>query len=186
MWQACDVHVTPMWHACDVHVLLLAVVLVYDFHPASKTMKEAHLKHSKRMCKFYFQNQMHKNTSPLTGPASPPPPPPRPHPTAPLPEDLVWEYIVQLASALRLIHGNHLALRCLDPSKILVTGPRRLRISCAGIVDILTFDAVSPPQPPAMHQVRPRPVSSLVSIPSHSPPSLPPSSSKVTYSPWVR
>lgn len=75
-------------------------------------------------------------------------------PVAPLPEELVWDYVVQLASALRLVHSNQLALRCLDSSKVIVTSRHRLRVSCTGVMDILTFDALTPQHSPAMHQVK--------------------------------
>ena len=73
-----------------------------------------------------------------------------------MPEELVWDYVVQLASALRLVHSSHLALHCLDASKVLLTSRHRLRISCAGVVDILTFDSLSSPHSPSMQQVRMR------------------------------
>lgn len=46
-------------------------------------------------------------------------------PAAWLPEDLVWDYVIQLVSALRLIHSNGLALRCIDATKVLLTGQHR-------------------------------------------------------------
>lgn len=73
---------------------------------------------------------------------------------APLPEDLVWDYIIQLASALRLIHGSHLSVRCLDPTKVLVTTRHRLRVNCGAVIDILTFDPSAPPLSPTMNQVK--------------------------------
>lgn len=57
-----------------------------------------------------------------------------------LPESTVWNYIVQLTSALRVIHAAGLACRTLDPSKILVTGRLRLRLSSLAIADVLSFD----------------------------------------------
>lgn len=68
-------------------------------------------------------------------------------PTAPLPEDLVWEYVIQLVSALRLVHSANLALRCIHPTKLLLTSPHRLRISCAGIMDIVSTTANTLPTP---------------------------------------
>ena len=65
----------------------------------------------------------------------------------------MWDYVVQLASALRLVHSNQLALRCLDSSKVIVTSHQRLRVSCTGVVDILTFDTLAPPHSTAMQQV---------------------------------
>lgn len=74
----------------------------------------------------------------------------------PLPESLVWSCLVQLASAVRAVHGNGLAVRTLQLNHILCTqenimsvassGPYglprlRLRINCIGIVDVLEFEA---------------------------------------------
>lgn len=42
-----------------------------------------------------------------------------------LPEPLIWNYIIQLTSALRLIHSNALACRSLDPTKIILTSKNR-------------------------------------------------------------
>ena len=58
-----------------------------------------------------------------------------------LPESLVWNYVIQLTSALRSIHAANLASRTLDPTKILVTGKSRLMLNCGGILDVLSFDS---------------------------------------------
>lgn len=42
--------------------------------------------------------------------------------TTPFSEDILWSYICQLVSALRVMHAQGLACRCIYPSKILVTG----------------------------------------------------------------
>lgn len=75
-------------------------------------------------------------------------------PSASLPEDLVWDYVIQLVSALRLVHGNNLALRCVGPTKILLTGKQRLKVTGAGIMDILNFDStLSQSHSTTMYQV---------------------------------
>jgi PAB-dependent poly(A)-specific ribonuclease subunit 3 len=61
-----------------------------------------------------------------------------------LPEGVIWNYIIQLTSALRVIHAAGLACRTLDPTKILLTGRSRLRLSSLAISDVLTFDSTSP------------------------------------------
>ena len=45
--------------------------------------------------------------------------------TGPVAEDLLWEYVIQLVSALRVVHGAGLALRCIDSTKVLLTGRQR-------------------------------------------------------------
>jgi PAB-dependent poly(A)-specific ribonuclease subunit 3 len=57
-----------------------------------------------------------------------------------LPEAIIWNYIIQLTSALRCIHGAGLACRTLDPTKILVINKTRVLLNCVGIFDVLTFD----------------------------------------------
>ena len=57
-----------------------------------------------------------------------------------LPESMIWNYIIQLTSALRYIHAAGLACRTLDPTKILVLGRNRLLVNCGGIFDVLTYD----------------------------------------------
>lgn len=42
-----------------------------------------------------------------------------------LSESTIWSYIIQLTGALRVIHSSGLACRCLDPSKVLLTGLSR-------------------------------------------------------------
>ncbi|KAB5589808.1 PAB-dependent poly(A)-specific ribonuclease subunit 3 [Ceratobasidium theobromae] len=88
----------------------------------------------------------------FSGPFSPQfPPQMQPRPTAsgsipfsqqvgaqPLDERTLWTYLLQLASAVRVVHARGMALRCLDPKRVLVTGVGR--INTVGIVDILMYD----------------------------------------------
>ncbi|KAI8813107.1 hypothetical protein BJ742DRAFT_521287 [Cladochytrium replicatum] len=65
------------------------------------------------------------------------------HPMPPVAEKIIWSYVTQLASALKTIHGAGLAARTLEPSKILVTSKNRIRISCCGILDMITYDGTN-------------------------------------------
>ena len=58
----------------------------------------------------------------------------------PVSEDTLWSYLVQMVSALRVIHKVNLACRVIHPTKILITGKNRIRISGVGILDVLTYD----------------------------------------------
>lgn len=76
-----------------------------------------------------------------------------------MPERTLWSYIIQLASAIQEVHDAGLAVRVMDPTKILVTGKNRyetniirrpvnhphpsprVRISSCCLIDILTYDA---------------------------------------------
>ncbi|KAK8803653.1 hypothetical protein WA158_001347 [Blastocystis sp. Blastoise] len=54
-----------------------------------------------------------------------------------LTEDLLWCILIQLLSAIYLIHTQHLACRCINEMYILETGRNRFRIGSCGINDIL-------------------------------------------------
>lgn len=41
---------------------------------------------------------------------------------------------------MKEVHSNHLAIRTLDASKVLVTGKNRIRINCCGILDVVSYD----------------------------------------------
>lgn len=121
------------------------MIFVYDYHPGSETLLMKHFTPSE----------------PLNGYADPfsaDPTAPRPYShqknallrqqhgggSGMLPEGVIWNYIIQLTSALRVIHAAGLACRTLDPTKILLTGRSRLRLSSLAISDVLTFDTTSP------------------------------------------
>ncbi|KAG9087780.1 PAB-dependent poly(A)-specific ribonuclease subunit 3, partial [Ceratobasidium sp. 370] len=56
----------------------------------------------------------------------------------PVDERLVWTYLLQLASAVRATHARGMAVWCLDPRRVLVTGIGRVRINAVGIIDIMS------------------------------------------------
>lgn len=60
-------------------------------------------------------------------------------PTQHVTEAKLWQYMTQIANALRSIHAAGLAARIIDPSKILVTGPDQIRLNACGIKDVLDF-----------------------------------------------
>lgn len=55
-------------------------------------------------------------------------------------EEFLWMIIIQVLSALRIIHANNLAARTIYSSKILVNDQQRIRINCVGIDDYFHFD----------------------------------------------
>lgn len=75
--------------------------MVYDFHPNSVNLEEEHLNQE------IMAMTSRRKSSP------------------PIPERLLWSYITQLANALKAVHSSGLALRGLDPSRILLTGKNR-------------------------------------------------------------
>ncbi|EWM27769.1 pab-dependent poly -specific ribonuclease subunit 3, partial [Nannochloropsis gaditana] len=54
-----------------------------------------------------------------------------------LPEKLLWSFVTQLVSAIRAVHAAQAACRMLHPNHVLVTTGARLRLGCAGVVDVL-------------------------------------------------
>lgn len=98
---------------------------MYDYHPGSETLLNKHFSQT-------------ENLNGYTDPFSSDPNAPRPYShqkntllrqqqNNKLPEHVIWNYIIQLTSALRVIHTNGLACRALDPTKIILTGRSRLR-----------------------------------------------------------
>lgn len=59
---------------------------------------------------------------------------------SPIPEQLLWSYIIQLTSALHAVHTAGLTCRIIDLTKIIVTGKSRLYLSGVGILDMLDVD----------------------------------------------
>lgn len=55
-------------------------------------------------------------------------------------EQVLWGYVVQIASALRSIHAANLAARCLEASKVLLTGKNRVRLSACSVLDVVHHD----------------------------------------------
>ncbi|XP_055690209.1 PAN2-PAN3 deadenylation complex subunit PAN3 isoform X2 [Lutzomyia longipalpis] len=110
-----------------------SLVLVYDYHPGSQTLLSK-----------YFTPSVETNgyTDPFSGEARP-----FSHKSSlqrtvngpMLAENEIWFIIMQLTAGLRAIHQSGLACRTLDPTKIIITG-RRVRFSCLGISDIVSFD----------------------------------------------
>jgi PAB-dependent poly(A)-specific ribonuclease subunit 3 len=110
--------------------LTAALMMVYDFHPNSTTLEEEHL-----------NPEMMAMT-------------PRRKSPPPIPERLLWSYITQIANAIKAIHSSGMALRGLDPSRIILTGKNRyvstlvmkvraddrIRLTGVGILDVVSYD----------------------------------------------
>ena len=57
-----------------------------------------------------------------------------------LPEQSVWEYVIQLTSIIRAVHSANLACRIVTASRLLVDHKSRLRLSGVGIFDVIDYD----------------------------------------------
>jgi PAB-dependent poly(A)-specific ribonuclease subunit 3 len=96
-----------------------SLVLVTDYHPNSKTLADEHFKPMQRI---HGRQPTSSN----------------------VPEQVIWGYTVQLASALKAIHAVGLAARLITPSKILVTSKNRIRLNACSIMDIVQSDNAKP------------------------------------------
>ena len=57
-----------------------------------------------------------------------------------LPEQVIWDYVIQLTSLIRTIHSANLACRILTSSRILIDHKSRIRLSGCGILDVIEFE----------------------------------------------
>ncbi|KAL7307077.1 hypothetical protein TKK_0000815 [Trichogramma kaykai] len=113
-----------------------STVFVYDYFPGSETMLSKHF--------------APKDVNGYVDPFSADPTAPRPYSHTKntmlrhqhnnmLPESLIWNYVIQLTAAIRVIHAAGLSYRCLDPSKVLLTSNSRIRLSCVGVPDVVDY-----------------------------------------------
>lgn len=94
-----------------------SLIFVTDYFPLSKTLVEHHFTSTNR-----FGTRV-SNT---------------------VPEKTLWGYIVQMASAIKSVHSANLAVRCMDPSKVILTDKNRIRLSACSILDVVQFEAQRP------------------------------------------
>lgn len=100
-----------------------SLIFVMDYHPCSITLADHH----------FTNNTPSRSTDRFGNPVRPPNP-------QHVPEQTLWGYMVQIASALKTIHAGGLAAQIVHPSKILLTGKNRIRLNACGILDVVKFD----------------------------------------------
>lgn len=119
-----------------------SLVLVYDYHPCSITLLSKHFStqlattfsgaaaatnvgvpHRGRMASGGHHNPDDEGTG-----------------SRGVSEKVLWSYVTQIASAIKTAHTAGLAIRTMEPSKILLTGKNRIRINCCGVFDLLNYD----------------------------------------------
>ena len=83
---------------------LIALVVSYDYHPDSQTLFDVYLRPKQSP---FSQNRFGEATNVV------------------IPEATLWSYIIQIASAIRATHEAGLAVRMVDPTKVLLTGKNR-------------------------------------------------------------
>lgn len=89
-----------------------SLVFVSDYHPISKTLAEQYLATTTA---FNRNRQV----------------------AGAVPEQSLWAFIVQLASAVKAIHSNGLAARMITASKVILSNKNRLRLNACGILDVV-------------------------------------------------
>ncbi|CAF0834219.1 unnamed protein product [Rotaria sp. Silwood1] len=115
-----------------------SIVFVYDFIPCCETLQKRHFSSNVSQLKGWA------NPYNLSGEDRPFSAGKGTSHTGLLAESLIWEYVVQISSLIRTLHGVPLACRCLNLSRILVDGDSkggrgksRVWLSGVGIADIL-------------------------------------------------
>ncbi|KAI1744539.1 hypothetical protein F4680DRAFT_405125 [Xylaria scruposa] len=93
-----------------------SLIFVHNYHPLSKTLAEHH-----------FPTTTNRFAR-----------------AVPVQEKVLWSYLVQLSSALKVIHKAKLAARCIDISKVILTDKNRIRLSACSIFDVIHFEAHRP------------------------------------------
>ncbi|KAJ4360355.1 PAB-dependent poly(A)-specific ribonuclease subunit 3 [Didymosphaeria variabile] len=98
-----------------------SLIFVTDYHPNSRTLAEEHFKQVP-MQRYHGRQAA----------------------TSHVPEQVLWGYLVQIASALKAIHGSGLAARLISPSKIILTSKNRIRLNACGILDVVQHETARP------------------------------------------
>lgn len=96
-----------------------SLVVVYDYHPNAQTLYEAHIKQKPAQ---YLNGRLQMQSNRIA-------------------ERTMWSYVIQIGNAIKAAHDAGLAIRIIDPSKILVTGKNRIRVGSCGIVDVLMYES---------------------------------------------
>jgi PAB-dependent poly(A)-specific ribonuclease subunit 3 len=115
-----------------------SIVFVYDYIPCSETLQKRHFNSNNSLLKGWA------NPYNISGEDRPFSAGKGTSQSSLLTESLIWEYVVQISSFIRTLHGVSLACRCLYLSRILVDGDSRtgrgksrIWLSGVGIADIL-------------------------------------------------
>jgi PAB-dependent poly(A)-specific ribonuclease subunit 3 len=98
-----------------------SLVLVTDYHPCSKSLAEEHFKSAPPLARFHGGRQATTSSQ--------------------VPEQVLWGYLVQIASALKAIHVAGLAARLITPSKVLLTSKNRIRLNACAILDVVQYES---------------------------------------------
>ncbi|KAK8037506.1 hypothetical protein PG991_000852 [Apiospora marii] len=95
----------------------MSLIFIHNYHPLSRTLAEHH----------FGANSQGRFVRP-----------------PPVPESVLWSYICQMCNALKAIHAENLAARCIDLSKVILTDRSRIRLSACAIQDVLEHETARP------------------------------------------
>ena len=88
-----------------------SLYFVTDYHPCSETLAQKHFGGGSR-----YSNR---------------------HNAPAITEQVMWNYVVQIANALKSIHDVGLAARVIDPTKVILTSDNRIRLNGCAILDVV-------------------------------------------------
>lgn len=114
--------VVNLLSCCVILLYLSALVFAYDYHPGAETLLMRHFSGPDSTLPVSPDGTLLFPSNPRSGGV---PNRHRPGHRSPMPERLIWSYIIQLSSALRTVHAAGLACRVIDPSKVLLIGNSR-------------------------------------------------------------
>lgn len=95
----------------------MSLIFIHNYHPLSKTLADHH----------FNTNSQARFGRPM-----------------PVSEKVLWSYICQMCNALKAIHSEGLAARCIDLSKVILTDRSRIRLSACAIQDVLEHETAKP------------------------------------------
>ncbi|KAK7973407.1 hypothetical protein PG996_007634 [Apiospora saccharicola] len=95
----------------------MSLMFIHNYHPLSRTLAEHH----------FGANNQGRFVRP-----------------APVSESVLWSYICQMCNALKAIHSEGLAARCIELSKVILTDRSRIRLSACAIQDVLEHETARP------------------------------------------
>lgn len=125
-----------------------SILFAYDYHPLSHTLYDEHISPKKSSTRSFgvpiaLEVDHPSNPSNNINPASKynrhRPTNGNPARVGLIEERLIWSYVMQVANAIRAVHSANLAVRTIDPTKIILTGANRVRINACGILDVTEY-----------------------------------------------
>ncbi|MBW0534771.1 hypothetical protein O181_074486 [Austropuccinia psidii MF-1] len=129
-----------------------SILIAYDYHPISQTLYEEHIS-TKKKSTFSFGSSTSMEIDHLIHRSNSSPGSTRYYRHRPMSanlgrvglveERIIWSYLIQISNAIKTVHMANLAVRTIDPTKILLTSANRVRINACGILDVTEYSPIS-------------------------------------------